>query len=520
MIDPPERYDPVLTVIQSFVLNGSTQFVFNETIEDNVVSRFLKEVMGIYYEPKWAAQGDAVQQKWAVTLASGDFPEYMNTYGYREFGQMLEANLVEDITPIWDAVASPLTKRLKEYPDGRIWKGVKQGDKIYGFVWTNGGIAENDMGTWVRKDWLDKVGLGIPTTLDEYAAVAKAFVDAGLATDGVGATAELVTWMGGFVPVFGAYGVMPGRWLKDDKGGLINSSILPGVKDALALIAKWYADGLIDPEFITVDAGKLAEPIASGRVGLFFGPPWCWGWPLAGAMQNNPESEWVWTDVPAGPDGRRGRDGTNVYGEPAWFLKGTDPKKIEAVINHLNWKLQLAESSRLGYSFQFEGYDYTLVEDEETGLEVAGPGVQGATPEMYEGGAGYPVFCYPKLVFDTNKRTEWITTFDGDLGTLNPLERTAVLKFRRDPKSRYAVEGYNRLVETLDYQIITEFFGLPTKSMTEKGAILGKLEAEMHLAVVTGQQPISAFDDFVDEWKKQGGDQVTQEVNEWWGRQS
>ena len=39
---------------------------------------------------------------------------------------------------------------------------------------------------------------------------------------------------------------------------------------------------------------------------------------------------------------------------------------------------------------------------------------------------------------------------------------------------------------------------------------------EVFADIVMGNEPIEAFDDFVEEWNSRGGDQITQEVNEWY----
>jgi putative aldouronate transport system substrate-binding protein len=38
---------------------------------------------------------------------------------------------------------------------------------------------------------------------------------------------------------------------------------------------------------------------------------------------------------------------------------------------------------------------------------------------------------------------------------------------------------------------------------------------EVYTKIVMGASPISAFDTFVTDWKRQGGDAITKEVNEW-----
>jgi len=53
-----------------------------------------------------------------------------------------------------------------------------------------------------------------------------------------------------------------------------------------------------------------------------------------------------------------------------------------------------------------------------------------------------------------------------------------------------------------------------TPTMTDKWANLMKLETETFLKIIMGAAPLDAFDTFVEDWKKQGGDQITTEVRD------
>ena len=76
----------------------------------------------------------------------------------------------------------------------------------------------------------------------------------------------------GLLPIYGAFGAIPDRWVDDGEGNLIYGAVHPGMKDALTLLAKWYKDGLIDPEFVTGEnAGghwSLSIPFENGVVGF------------------------------------------------------------------------------------------------------------------------------------------------------------------------------------------------------------------------------------------------------------
>ena len=53
-----------------------------------------------------------------------------------------------------------------------------------------------------------------------------------------------------------------------------------------------------------------------------------------------------------------------------------------------------------------------------------------------------------------------------------------------------------------------------TKTMESKWASLDKLEKETFLKIIMGAAPLDSFDKFVQDWKKQGGDQILAEIDE------
>src|SRR5690625_2722942 len=67
-----------------------------------------------------------------------------------------------------------------------------------------------------------------------------------------------------------------------------------------------------------------------------------------------------------------------------------------------------------------------------------------------------------------------------------------------------------------DIRIENKFTGSPTETMKSSLANLEQLELQVFADIVMGNLPISAFDDFVEEWLKSGGEEITKEVNEWY----
>jgi putative aldouronate transport system substrate-binding protein len=50
----------------------------------------------------------------------------------------------------------------------------------------------------------------------------------------------------------------------------------------------------------------------------------------------------------------------------------------------------------------------------------------------------------------------------------------------------------------------------------ERQVDLDKIRDETIFGIIIGELPMSAFDDYVAQWMSLGGDQIIQEVNEWW----
>jgi putative aldouronate transport system substrate-binding protein len=52
--------------------------------------------------------------------------------------------------------------------------------------------------------------------------------------------------------------------------------------------------------------------------------------------------------------------------------------------------------------------------------------------------------------------------------------------------------------------------------MKSRGDRLNQMELETFVKIVYGELPLEAFDEFVKNWKANGGDEVTKEMNEWY----
>ena len=102
------------------------------------------------------------------------------------------------------------------------------------------------MGLMIRKDWLDKDGLDIPKTLEDWEAVLTAFKE----NHGAYAPFALTPYYDMFLYGFNA---TTGFMVRDGK--VIYSPTSENMKEALTVYSDWYKKGLIDPDFMAREMG-------------------------------------------------------------------------------------------------------------------------------------------------------------------------------------------------------------------------------------------------------------------------
>ena len=202
---------------------------------------------------------------------------------------------------------------------------------IYGFP-SPGMIIKNE-GLLIRKDWLDKLGLEVPTTTEEFLEVARAFTfndpDGNGVNDtyGYGAFIEVDSNLKGYPgsrlwPIMGAFGV-EGLWsMKNGEEGL----------------------NIYKPEFY--DATSNYAPFD----------------------KNFPDGEWIVIDAISGPEGKAAIGAYDMnYRIYAVSQKAVQAGKLDKICELLEWM-----SSDEGYyllGWGTEGVNYVL---DESGIPVAG----------------------------------------------------------------------------------------------------------------------------------------------------
>ncbi|RAP74870.1 ABC transporter substrate-binding protein [Paenibacillus montanisoli] len=507
------KYDPAIDVTSVRIINDTFKFMEGQTIEDNMWTKLLSEKLGINVKYDWVVSGDQPggqgEQKMNVSIASGDLPELIPVNA-KQLKQLQEADELEDLTAIYEKYASPFLKEILNQ-DGPAALASATFDGKLMAIPNTGSSMDGAAMIWIRKDWLDKLGLQPPQTMADVLAISDAFTtqdpdgNGKADTYGIAMNKDLY---GGFADITGimnSYHAYPKSWIKDASGNLVYGSIQPEMKTALGVLQELYKKGQIDKEFGVKDGGKEAELTASGKIGMQFGQMWNPLWPLVDNKKNDGNAEWQSyplvsvDDKPVTPQ--------VGFSTGQYFAVKKGAAHPEALLKMINL-------------FVETGWGETT------------------TPENYAAyftGDGFEKFkMMPFQAWPARKNLDIhlhvSAALDSkDTSSLNPEEKDNHDKLLSwmDGSSKeplnwayervFGKEGSFKVINQYvsgNMLQLTGFYGAPTPAMVEKESNLQKRELETFTKIIMGDS-LDTFDKFVEEWKKLGGDEITQEVNEW-----
>lgn len=203
------------------------------------------------------------KEKINLAVNSGDLPDAMFAAGM-SMGDAIESGLIVELDE-YIKYAPNLQKFLNAYPVAKSATTYQKDGKMYFLP----GMQPKDYAQcrapiFLNKTWLEKLGLNVPKTTEEFYQVLKAFKTKD--PNGNGKADEIPygfakTWIGfEFYELFGAWDIMavknPANTTIRD-GNLDFNPINEKFRSALEYINKLYSEGLIDIESITQDESTL-----------------------------------------------------------------------------------------------------------------------------------------------------------------------------------------------------------------------------------------------------------------------
>lgn len=507
------KYEPTLTInIAKQLDENAGRYGDGEDINKNPMTELAEEKLGIKMETTLLG-GDADNYDTKLRLAltgSEDLPDVFPVYSTQMIADMIESGRVKAID---DDIEKYMPDRLKEiydqYPE--TFYPVTKDGKTYGIACCPA-LTEGQV-MIIRQDWLDNLGLQAPTNMDEFETVIQAFTENDPDGNGQddtygftysGSDIYNTGWVGDPVPLFSANSgiYLPGSWQEDESGNLTYGSINEGNKETLERMAEWHANGWIFQEAAATGAWDAMTQFTEGKAGIFIGRPWCID-SVRDVTSVDPNAV-----IKAYPNICQD-NGDPTYQtaqtNDGWLMFNADFDNMEAFFTYYDWLYDAVFGTgdfQYGY---LEGYDYDIVDGEV----------------VYDTSKFDPPVTDPFMPGKATvlKNTPTLDTMQAYADVSSGEEATtseqikAQAAFETTPDT---AEGYVIANEHRDELISNLFNGEPTDTMQQKWEQLQTMEKQVYTNIIYGKESPDAFDQFVSDWKAQGGDQITEEVNEWY----
>jgi putative aldouronate transport system substrate-binding protein len=291
-----------------------------------------------------------------VWMATGDAPDICLTYDVATVYNYYKEGGLSDLTDALNQYGA----QLKQYLGDDLLSYGLYGGRQYAIIAKR--VIQANTGTFIRKDWLEKLGLPVPDTTDEFYQTLKAFKE-----KNPGNVDKVIPYAMTHDVDYVAYGFFQ-TFLEDvsDKDYYVkNRLFLPGWKEGARYLNKLYNEGLISPEFPLDRDGKMRdEDVIRGYAGSYGG-----NYDLAlrnvpghntNLKKNFPDAEFIpidpFTNIYSGKHRKELYDPTGIR----MIVPKTSQAKVDAVIKYLNW---MADPDVLFFlQFGEEGVHHTIVD--------------------------------------------------------------------------------------------------------------------------------------------------------------
>ena len=471
------------------------------TYEDNAYTRYLKKILNIQNENVYMESEDRYDEFVNILIKDQTLPDVLVISDREMLKELVENDLVEDLTEAYQNCTSQRIKEMFESYGSGLLESVKFDGKLMAIPETVTDHGPRLM--WLRKDWIDELGLEEPETLEDAFDIVEAFVQnrmgtsegeepVGLVcdTDLVGSTSSSYS----VDPVFDKFRSSPRKWINQN-GEIVYGSVTEETKKALSYLHELYERGVLDQNFALRAQNNLRDLVVNGKCGAFFGLWWTPNNPLMDAYENNKDAEWK-------PYYLQEVDWQNIYAsfrdsKYVVVRKGYEPPEIVMKIISV-----LFDYSRYAAEDADEVNDYFALNVDPT-----------ARPLVINVDYNEATFQITKdiLAVMSGKRKE---------STLSEIAKSyynAAEKYIRGdsetPEDWAAYESrlvaVGRLLDG-NYRSVKSTYLDDSDGEVPKSLL--QLEKDSFIQIIMGVKPVSYFDEFVETWYEEGGEELTQQI--------
>ncbi|OCT16279.1 ABC transporter substrate-binding protein [Paenibacillus pectinilyticus] len=418
------------------------------------------------------------EQKMIQMFATNDIPDVVQGSGSwsgKEMAGSVKAGVFQPLDDLLNKYGQNLLKKIPK----ESWNQVTYQGKIYAIPEFLSNPSRRSV--FIRKDLLDKAGLGVPKTTDEYMAVLRKFKEMGVEFPYMGR--ENFKYSDVF---FGSYDVYPYLSMLEQQGDQIVPKFFDteNMTKALQTYKTMYDDGLMNKEFATTNATVWKNAILAGKAGMW-------------SMNANEVLQWeqqlratvptAKIDIIASPTGPDGSGGHYLYGPNtrAYFVNKS-VKDAAGIIKFFDW--MMSDEAEKFFTFGIEGDTYKTVDGK---IEYKSPtDPAGIDEERYR-----QSFLW--LVQDTTYNKGTLSLTEDGKKLMKTYDTTLANEGRDGINFEPRLDAY---VKNPDIAPLSD---------QAPPVVLQHM-----VKMVYGKEPISDWPKVIEEWKSKGGNDVIKEATE------
>ena len=476
------------------------------TYEDNAYTRYLRKMLNIQNESVHMEREERYDEYVNILVKDHTLPDVLVVSDRETLHELVENDLVEDLTDVYASCTSPRIKEMYDSYGGELLEGGMFDGRLMAIPETV--IDHGPCLLWLRKDWMEELDLAEPKTLEEAFTIIEEFKKNRMGTEpgeepiGLLCDTSLVGTTStnySVEPVFDSFGAFPQRWIMDEYGGVVYGSVTGETKEALGYLNQLYERGILDTDFALRAQNNLRDIVVEGKCGAFFGLWWTPNNPLMDTYDRDGTAEWEHYYLTE--DALNGSQRFTTFRDNKYVVvrKGYEhPEIVMKIISVL--------------------FDYTRYEAKDAD-EVNSYFALNVDP------TARPLVINVDYYEATYKVTENIRKALNGKISVNSL--SAIEKSYYAACSNY-LEGRNVTAEDwAAYKSRISAVGLlidgdykpPVRKYLEDtdGEIpeaLKTLEKNTFIQIIMGKKPLDYFDEFVELWYEQGGKELTEQVRE------
>lgn len=280
--------------------------------------------------------GDVYTDKVNIAIAAGSqYDMILMTDGKDDkFVKLVKQGAFHDISAL--VKESKDLQRIPQY----TWDNTTVDGKVFGVPRPRAIHGGGNANFFIRKDWLDKYGLAVPKTIDEFTNALKVFKEKDPA--GGGKTIPLVagpftsSWYGSLNPIGFGFGLPYTYKVDGDKASAYFQQ--PEYKAYLDWIKMAYTGGLIDKDAPVLKSGQVQDKFLSGVAGAWVNNVGLLNEnKLATIRKADSKAEVVGIPSLTGPEGKTGVQMIEGY-FGIWVIPSNVSKeKAKKIVEFLSW---------------------------------------------------------------------------------------------------------------------------------------------------------------------------------------